>query len=162
VTTTDELAQQALLLAALAKVVGQARDRVKQQLEQQMTIGDLKRPTISGVKAGSVTYSVGKTQVTIADGTAFTAWVEQNYVTELELITRVRPAFQDKVLEWSKVAGQPMGPGGELDVPGVVFRQSDPTLIVRPSTENAAELWAAARDQAIALAQPQPEQESAE
>lgn len=149
--TTDELAARLLLLASLEGAVAQSIKRTKQLLSARMTLGDLKRPRISDVAAGTVSYANGPSSVTVTDPAALAEWVEEHYATEIELVLTVRPAFLERILEASKAAGAPAGPGGELDLPGVSVRDGMPRIVARPDKAHAAELWLAARANPLRL-----------
>lgn len=149
--SADELASRLLLLSALEGAVAQSIKRTKELLTARMTVGDLKRPRIGGAVAGSVTYANGAQSVTVTDEAALTAWIEEHYTTELELLVRVRPAFLEQIKEATKAAGEPAAPGGELGVPGVSVREGMPRIVARPDRAHAAELWLAARANPLRL-----------
>jgi hypothetical protein len=156
--SVDELAVRLLLLKSLEGAVAESISRTKELLTGRMSVGDMKRPRIGDGPAGSVTYTSGSLSASVTDVAAFTAWVEQFYTTELELVVSVRPAFTTAVLEASKTAGQPMAPDGELDVPGITVRRGAPYVMARPDKARAAELWLEARANPLRLitAQEQP------
>lgn len=149
--TADELAIRLLLLASLEGAVAQSIRDTKDLLAARMTAGDMKRPRLGDLAAGTVTYANGPVTVTVDDEAALTEWVLQHYTTEIELITRVRPAFMSRILEATKAAGQPAGPGGELDIPGLSVRSGTPRVVARPDRAHAAELWLRARANPLSL-----------
>lgn len=149
--SADELSLRLLLLAALEGAVAQSIKRTKELLGGRLTLGDLKRPRIGNVSAGSVTYANGPASVNVTNEAELTAWVEQNYTTEIELITRIRPAFLEQIIEATRKAGEPCAPGGELDVPGLSVRDGRPRIVARPDRAHASELWLAARADPLRL-----------
>lgn len=149
--SADELAIRLLLLSSLEGAVAESFSRAKELLAGRMTLGDMKRPQIAGRAAGSVTYANGSTYVTVTDPAALTAWVEEHYTTELELVTSVRPAFLTAILEATKAAGEPCAPDGTLGVPGLSVRSGAPRIVVRPDKARAADLWLEARANPLRL-----------
>lgn len=149
--SADELAMRLLLLAALEGAVAQSIKRTKEILGARMTVGDLKRPEINGMPAGAVTYAHGSRSVTVTDPAALAEWVLDNYPTEVELVTTVRQSFLDQIIEATKRAGEPAGPGGELGLPGVSVRDGMPRLSARPDRARMPELWLEARANPLRL-----------
>jgi hypothetical protein len=149
--TADELALRLLLLSSLEGAVAQSIKRTRELLTARLTIGDLKRPEINGMPAGSVTYAHGSRSVTVTDPAALAEWVLDHYASEVELITTVREAFLARIIEATKAAGEPCGPGGELGLPGLSVRDGMPRISARPDRAHAAELWLAARSNPLRL-----------
>jgi hypothetical protein len=116
------------------------------------------RSPIDGSRIGTVSMSDPDPKPRIADERAFAAWAETTYPDDVEWdfavlgsheqvaavlyehapelvqrIAKVTPHLRARVLEDSAEHGVPVGPGGELDVPGVVMDQGVPSLRVSPA-----------------------------
>jgi hypothetical protein len=94
-----------------------------------------------------VSYSVAGLRAVVSDEKAFIAWVLRRYPTEADMPVIVRPAFTAQVLEVSKAAGVPLGPGGESeeDAPPVRMVNTSGVISARPDKERSAQLWAEIR-----------------
>lgn len=144
----DKLALQLLALQLLAKRIDERIGQTKDKLRREISPGTLLRPALGdGVKAGSVSYTQPEPRARVIDMDALAAWCARRYPRETELVQRVRPAFVVKLLDLSTAAGQPIGPGGEVDdpPPGLLVAISTPTVVVRLDPERVAQLWDAAR-----------------
>ena len=137
----------------------------------RLTITD---PFNDDVKIGTVSKTDPVDTAEIADPAAFRDWMATNYPENVrhqrhitgpmdevirvlaehaphllsERSVEVRPWAADEVLRKSAAAGQAVGPGGELDVPGVTVQKGKPTLQVRPNAKAEQvidELWASGR-----------------
>jgi hypothetical protein len=73
----------------------------------------------------------GKVAAHVTDEAAFTAWVEQNYPTEI--VTTVRPSAREKFLKDAAAIGEPVNPATGEVIPGVEVREGDPYLVTRPT-----------------------------
>lgn len=166
----SDTALRLIALAELRKAVSAAdkQARVDTGLER----GDRKtvrHPLDSTLKLGTVTMTDPAPAARVSDQAKFTAWMQQHYpdhcredthvtgptATVIEVLRRHAPHLLSTVVEvpdyattevlrLSEKAGQPCGPGGELDVPGIEVSESTPTLQVRSSPYAAAaitELW---------------------
>lgn len=81
-------------------------------------------------------------RVTVSHEQNLVDWVTEHYPTEVEEVLRVRPAFLKLLKDTSEAAGEPCGPGGELDIPGLTV--GDPYPMVRAATggtELVERLW---------------------
>jgi hypothetical protein len=142
----DALARRLILLQHLEQRVSQAKTDTKQELHQLIKPGTQLRPLLAdGQPAGVVSYPAGATRASISDADAWGEWVMRHYPTECQLIPVPRKAFQDKVLEMSKAAGVPIGPGGEVaeSAPaGVKVSSFAGAVRALPAADRGPELWA--------------------
>lgn len=121
---------RAAQLAALSTSFAEAFKEAKLDLEALMNVRDTARPTIPGTDtvAATVSYKAGSDAIRVTDSDALTAWVDENYPGEVESIERIRPAFMQRFVNANGVV---VGPGGELDIPGIkVLPSSDPSVAV--------------------------------
>lgn len=113
---------------------------------------------IDGTKLGTVSMSDPKPTARISDRGAFTAWAEQSYPDDVEWdfeivgtheqvaallyehapelvkrVAKVTPRLLKTVLEGSSQFGDPVGPSGELDIPGVVVETGQPRVSCLPA-----------------------------
>src|SRR6478609_9486154 len=152
----DTLASRLLLLSVLQGKVREAIDAARKEMGQLILPGTMLRPTLDdGTPVGSVSLPLGGTKASVNDPDALARWVGKHYPTEVQLKTVVAEAFQAKVLAMSEAAGQPCGPGGEIapNAPAgvTVVQTRNGALRVTPNKDRAAELWTAARTQAMEL-----------
>jgi hypothetical protein len=137
----------------------------------RLTITD---PFNDDVKIGTVSKTDPDDTAEVTDPAAFRDWMATHYPENVrhqrhitgpmdevvavlaehaphllsEEAVEVRPWARDEVLRKSVTAGVPVGPGGELDVPGVTVKKGKPTLQVRPNAkaEQVIDgLWASGR-----------------
>lgn len=104
------------------------RDRIREweasaKAELQMLPGERKAAVINGHNLGYVTLANGRKSVSVDDETAFLAWIEARWPSEVE--KTVRPAFRKKMLDLA------LKRGALIDGDGVVceavsVRQGDP------------------------------------
>jgi hypothetical protein len=100
------------------------------QLAARMNVRDTARPTIPGSNtvAATISFKAGSESIRITDPEKFTEWVDQNYPGEIEMVERIRPAFMPRFVNANGVV---VGPGGELDIPGIeVSAAGEPTIAV--------------------------------
>lgn len=149
-TKVADLARQLLLLGALETKVKAAKATVADALRDAgFDPGTTLRPLLDdGQPAGSVQHTVPKPKAIVHDPDAFAVWVQSNYPRNVDMVVTVRPAFTDAVLQMSAAAGQPCGPGGEIDdqaPAGIKVGTSAPQVRAVPDRNRAAELWAEIR-----------------
>lgn len=92
------------------------------------------------------TVSVTKKRAKVMVTDLFLDWAQEHYPTEVETETviarKVSPTLVSGVKRSTELAGEPCGPRGELDVPGVSL--ADGYLSLRPtadSDEAISHLW---------------------
>lgn len=144
----DDLARRLVLLAALERAVADAKAEAKDELRRLIRPGHTLRPLLGdGRPAGSVSYTIGRPTVAVADEAALAEWVTRRYPTEVELATTVRPAFRKQLLEGALAAGVPIGPGGEVaeDGPPLSIRTGAGYLTAKADPKRATAVWAEIR-----------------
>jgi len=127
-TDLDSLAVKAAVLKILNDRVADAFRKAKEDVAEILGPEGRKNAVFEGHKLASVSVSKGG-RVSVDDERLLTAWVAENYPTEVEETIKVRPAFLEMIKKCSEEAGEPCGPGGQLDVPGI--RVGDPFPLVR-------------------------------
>lgn len=111
----DQLAAHAK--AERAKLAAQLSADARAEFEEQGTAPTWRIPDVATVAA-----SVSHESAYVCDEKTFTEWVSKRYATEVETVTRVRPAFQTGLLSGLRSEGEmAFMPDGEV-VPGVMVR----------------------------------------
>lgn len=124
----------------------------------RLTITD---PFDESVKIGTVSKTDPSNVAAVSDSEAFTAWMAENYPEQVRESVRVtgthdevatvlavhaphllsaprtevRDWAESAVLKRSAAAGRPVGPGAEVDVPGVTVTPGKAGLVVRPNAQ---------------------------
>lgn len=159
---TNELALRVAALRALRDQAGQAFDEAKTELEKSMEKGDTLAvfSPIDRTEIGSVSKSKPKPAARVADQVAFAAWVGEHHPDEvssayevigtprqvaavlfehaphlMRRVPKVSPALTSQVLVQSSKLGEPIGPEGETEVPGIVVETADGRLSCRVTDE---------------------------
>lgn len=150
--TGEELARRILLLSALGKRVEEERDALKAEIRARRLLapGHTIHPRLAdGEAAGRVTFSTGTVRAKITDPAALAQWcVTYGYRDVVTYRPVVAEDFVAKLLEMSKAAEQPIGPGGEVgeDGPkGVAVMITGGTLSATPDPDRADALWSEIR-----------------
>jgi hypothetical protein len=169
---TNELALRVAALRALRDQAGQAFDDAKTELETSMEKGDTLAvfSPIDRTEIGSVSKSKPKPAARISDLTAFAAWVGERHPDEvtssyevtgttkqvtdvlfvhaphlIRRVPKVNPALVAQILTQSSKLGEPVGPEGETDVPGIVVETADGRLSCRVTEDAFAAVLALIR-----------------
>lgn len=146
--TADDAARDYIVLKVLADQVKEAIERVQAEAKDALKVGARWPAQLpDGTKIGGVTYAEGsKGKAYVANEHAFTSWVRDNFPTEIETVTRVRPAYQSRVLdEVTAQGGRIDAATGEIsDVPGVDIAADGTAFITHNKARGAAELVAQA------------------
>lgn len=114
------------------------------ELEAELTArleADGAVPSVKAGGLGSATLAAADPErpsykITVVDEAALTAWVAERFPSEVETVTRVRPAFLGAITEGAKVLpdGSCMTDDGEL-LAGVAGQRRNPYLSVRLDRE---------------------------
>ncbi|SNR44603.1 hypothetical protein SAMN06265360_10664 [Haloechinothrix alba] len=156
------------VLSEVAARAYQARDEHRAQLRAQLDRGDgiTARSPITGAKLGKATLTDPKPKAAVSRGEDLDAWILEHYPEYVEQRERIVPGAErdamqvltehaphlvetyrqvpqwarDKVVKSSQAAGQPCGPGGEVDVPGVDVTVPDASLQYRRAEDSTAEI----------------------
>jgi hypothetical protein len=146
---------RAAVLATLIKEVQAADKAVRAEVLAGLNPGDRLNGVLPGGQlAGRVRVDPGPRTAYVADEAAFTAWVAQHHPTEVETITvtRVRPAYRDKILATAPDAGFAVDPDTGECPPGVELRQGAPRVVVVTTAADRAAITAAWADGTLSLA----------
>ncbi len=126
----EELQVRAVRLAAVSARFDDAYKAAKAELQTLMRVRQSDRPLIPGTNTvgGTVSYKAGGDAVRVTDQEAFREWIDKNYPGEIEMVEQVREAF---IARFVNANGVVVGPGGELDIPGImVVPTTAPTVAV--------------------------------
>jgi hypothetical protein len=154
-------------------------DAVRAEAKKVMDRGDTKSVYAPDghTRLGAASMSNPKKRAEVFDAAAFLAWVRENYPESVEmdaditgseedikvvlwkhareLLTprdRVAAKLRAAVLEASNLAGVPMGPGGEADVPGVrLAAAAESRISFLPDSDVAATVAELVRSGAVTL-----------
>jgi|SRR6267142_1895368 len=169
---TNELALRVAALRALRDQADQAFNDAKAELEKAMEKGDTLAvfSPIDRTEIGSVSKSKPKPAARVVDQDAFAAWVGEHYADEvssayevigtprqvaevlfthapklIRRVSKVSPALTSQVLVQSSKLGEPVGPEGETDIPGIVVETADGRLSCRVTDDAFAAVLALIR-----------------
>lgn len=162
-TTEDDLVLRAAALKAISDYTAARYKDARDELAKTMGRGDRKiarSPLDDTSKLGAVYVTDPKPQALITDQQALTDWMVEHYpdATETgyeiagsdaeviavlfehapELLRRVRRVNADHMRELRAGAvslGTPIGPGGEVDIPGIEVHRPDGVVTCRPDDE---------------------------
>ena len=132
------LAAQLAAWKAYHKMIGERIATMTAEVLSGMADGEVKSlepKDRNGLKIASIVRSSGRTTAGVASESKAVAWAQASYPTEVETITRVRPAFLSALLEAAKKAGVGVDPRtGEL-LDWITVAEGDPYLSVTTSEE---------------------------
>jgi hypothetical protein len=130
-----DIAARAAILSTLHDAIGAELKTAKKELESGLRDAKAEtgtqKITVSldeGQDIGTVSLVQPKASAAVADAEAFTAWVVDNFATEVErkFVTSVKPGFQKKLLDQITAAGVTEWADPETGVihavPGVVMQ----------------------------------------
>lgn len=157
----------------LAKVVKKANDNARVAAGHLLDDGEgVPLRTPSGMKVGQAKRTDPERKATVTGPAALDAWIRKNYPDQVEETEEVSPdtdavlavlrqhapelvvrtsrvaaRMVPDVLAASEAAGEPMGPDGELDVPGVQVEKPRGVLTITFDRKTGAaaigEMWQA-------------------
>jgi hypothetical protein len=144
--TVHDIATRLVVLRHLRDRIDQARTASNIDLLEAGEVGDRTTAKLDGETIGSVTLTRGRETAQVIDEAALTAWVTDHYPSEIEHVTKVRPAFVAVLLKTVKENGGWIDKvTGEFHhVDGVDIRVGDPYVSVKPadgSAEVVAKAW---------------------
>ena len=173
-----DAAQRALVMKYLAELTAAGVKEQREQLAGLMMNGDrvgVPDPGGTGSELGIVVRSKPQPSAVVVDRVKFAGWMaehypgrvhtvvslpEENLEAAIQVLHSSAPELLDEELmveDWAESevlactvrAGEPCGPGGELDVPGVVFQPAgEGTVQVRLGADAPRmieELWRTGR-----------------
>ncbi len=162
-TDIDALVQRAAALKVISDFTKDRYDDTRGELAGLMHRGDrlISRSPLDESKIGAVYMTDPKPECRVTDGGALKEWMFANYPELCEngyevigsdkevigvvfehaphLLRRIRQVSADALRELRTAAvtlGQPMGPGGESEVPGLEVHVPDAVVACKP-TDNA-------------------------
>lgn len=179
VTSTEDLAVQVASLKVVSDRTKEAYDRARGELAKRMRRGDRVMawsPLDENVKLGAITRTNPDKVTDVVDPEAFLAWVKEFYEDKvtpdfeitgtseqviatlyehrrelLKLVSRVDVEFLRGIRIESSERGQPVGPGGELDIPGLKVTTPPSDLRCLPGRKAEVEVAELFRTGAVSL-----------
>jgi hypothetical protein len=143
VNELDRLTVQTVVLRRLQERLSQAYKEAKTRLEEALGAEGRRAARVGNYRLATAT--VTKMRASVFEP-ALMRWVEDNYpdaiVEEVVTTRKINSKFVEAVKRATEDAGQPCGPGGELDILGVSLLPG--YLTVRPAADCDAiidELW---------------------
>lgn len=161
---SDDLVLTVAALKVLKDYVSERYDEARGEMGERLTKGDrlTARSPLSDEKIASVWLTDPDRTASVADVAALLSWVEENYPEQvrrsykvvaseeqlrrllfqhapewLERKTDVEPKFVAELLKTAATVGRPVGPGGEIDLPGIAVKVRDGVVTCRPEKETA-------------------------
>ena len=161
--TDSSLMMRVAALKVLSEFTKQQYDEARAEAEQQLTPGDRRmvRSPLHGEKIGAVAMTDPKPVCEVTNEPALRAWLAAHYpeqvetgyevtATQRELVdvlfqhaphllhskSRIKPEALRDLRAAAVSLGQPVGPGGEADVPGLTVRT--PPGVVRCTPDEGA------------------------
>lgn len=131
-STPHEAARSLAVLRLLADMVKDAREAASAAAGEALGEGDRITVTLSGRKLASVTMTTGATRAKVTDEDKLARWVSENHPSEVETVTRVRPAYLEQLKSQAKKAGHPVDPTTGEEIPGLEVTTGEPHPTVRP------------------------------
>lgn len=161
---TNELALKVAALKVLSTYALAAYDEARNEIAETMGRGDRVqvRSPLDDVKIGPVWKTDPKPHAEVVDNRALLEWYQQHYPekvgstyvvsgTDAEVVdalfkfaphllsktTAIKTEALRELRTNSVALGQPVGPSGEADVPGLVVRTPDPVVQCKPEPDTA-------------------------
>lgn len=148
-TGRHDLAARFALLKTLGTRLADAKKAADYEIRDSWTPGDrLTAKLPDETPIGSVTLAKGKTSARLVDEVAFRAWVEATHPEHMETvtITRVDPAFTERLMSAARQIGAAVDAETGSEVPGIRVEQGDPyptTRLNAGAVEAIARAWQA-------------------
>jgi len=139
-----------VLLAAYEKVIQEARAEVRALLGERTEEGDKYGPAVGKRPLGRVNHTMPSFTLIVHDEKALTDWVAEWFPSEIEHITRIRPAYRG--LFHVSDDGDVVAPDGyTLNPPGTSSDIKPGYVSVTPDMRNIRLLWDELRSELPAL-----------
>ena len=162
--SNEELAVKVASLKVVSDFTKERYDQARGEVGKVMQAGDrlMARSPIDGTKMGPVTKSDPKPVAKIVDEAALTEWMSAYYpdtlvagyelaATENEVVQvlfehaphllkhrkRIKPEVLAEIKRESAAMGCPIGPGGEVDLPGIAIDTPEPVVSCKPDPATA-------------------------
>lgn len=147
-TDLDRLTLRTVLLQRLSDRLAKELSSARRELTQALGTEGRRLAAIDNHRLGTVSVTKRRAKVMVTE--AFLDWAEEHYPDQVEsetVTTRKASPTLISGIKWStELAGEPCGPRGELDIPGVSL--ADGYLSLRPadgSDDVLSQLWQAGR-----------------
>lgn len=101
-----------------------------------LLVGERKAAVVEGMVIGHVTMAKGARRAKVANENALLAWVADNHPTEIETVTRIRPAFLTSLLDKAKRVGAMVDSDGVV-IDGLIEVSDGPPTAQRKLTDDA-------------------------
>ncbi len=162
--STDDLVLKVAALKVISAFTAERYDEARREIATVMERGDRKiaRSPIDNSKIGAITLSDPKPTAQVTDLNALTAWLAEHYPDSLVMayevcgseeqvrrvlfehapemlrkVKKVRPGDLLDLRQTAAMVGRPMGPGGEVDMPGITVGTPSPVVSCKPDDANA-------------------------
>lgn len=153
-------------LHALAKLVGEAKDDARadtftglKELHAETGSKSLDVTLPDGTKVASISLTEGKPTPEIVDRQAYLAWAQQQHPDMVEHVTRVREAYEKKLMEHAKKTGDPVDPDTGEFIPGMRVRPApdEPKSfsVNKLDTQAIAQAWRSGQIEPLTYLTPQ-------
>jgi hypothetical protein len=161
---SDELMLQVAALKVISEFTKRKYDEARKEAAAVMRRGDRRQvySPLDGTKIGPVSMSDPKVSSVITDEQALTQWMQERYPESIErgykvvaseaelvsvlivhapnLLKRVKRVKRDALMRIhadTVAVGQPIGPSGEADMPGVTLEEQEAVVSCRPDPDSA-------------------------
>lgn len=162
--SNDDLALRVAALKVVKEFTAGKYEEARAEIAKTMGRGDrlMARSPLDDSKIGAVSMSDPKPTAKVTNESALMAWLAQHYpehihngyeinaTTEqvtrvlfehaphlLQKVRRIKPDVLSSITKASAALGQPVGPGGEADVPGITVETPDPVVSCKPADDSA-------------------------
>lgn len=161
---SDELMLRVATLKVISEFTKAKYDEARGEAASVLRRGDRRQvySPLDGTKIGPVYMTDPKTNSVLTDEEALTEWMELRYPQDMEsgytitgtqaeilsvlivhapnLLKRTRRVKRQALMRIHADAlavGQPIGPSGEADMPGITLQQADPVVACKPDPDSA-------------------------
>lgn len=146
----QELAIRTVVLRRLQEQISRAYDNAKQELAKELGPEGRKVAELDGHRLATTWVTKRRVQIRTE---LLLPWVEELYPDEIitEMVpavvkTSVRDSFVEAIRRATERAGEPCGPGGELDIPGVSLADGYLSVRAAPGADDSISyLWSRGR-----------------
>lgn len=136
----NETALKFLVLKILRERLAAAKVIADGEITGTWKVKDRNAGTLpDGTEIGSVTLAKGKTTAKLTDDKKYLEWVLENHPDEIEQvkITRVKPGFTERLLNFARQTGDCVNPATGQPVPGIAVEHGTPYAL--PNLVDAAD-----------------------
>lgn len=145
--TKHQTALKFAVLQILRKRLATAKDVADVEINETWKVKDRNAAVLpDGTEIGSVTLAKGKTTAKLTDDQKYFEWVLENHPDEIEQVkvTRVKPGFTERLLNFARQTGDCVNPATGQPVPGIVVEQGNPyalPILVADADELITQAW---------------------